>query len=163
MSVMSEMEMAIPLLLDHDGFLRRECPTCEREFKWLSAEDEAEATPPPGGGYFCPYCGVQAPPEAWHTEAQIALIEAVIQREIVGPTLQQFDGDLRRIERQSGGLIMVTSQRDRPEDPETLTESNDMQRVDFDCHPSEPIKLLDDWRREVRCLVCGRTRPALNQ
>ena len=25
--------MEIPL--DSDGFLRRECPTCEREFKWL--------------------------------------------------------------------------------------------------------------------------------
>lgn len=29
--------------LDSDGFLRRECPTCEREFKWLpSCEGEAE-------------------------------------------------------------------------------------------------------------------------
>ena len=32
--------MTIPL--DSDGFLRRECPTCEREFKWRPSEAEAE-------------------------------------------------------------------------------------------------------------------------
>jgi hypothetical protein len=52
---MSDVELSIPFPLDDDGFLRRECPTCDREFKWLPAHDETEATPPPAGGYFCPY------------------------------------------------------------------------------------------------------------
>ena len=32
------IEMSLPL--DSDGFLRRQCPACEREFKWLHAESE---------------------------------------------------------------------------------------------------------------------------
>ena len=31
-----------------------------------------------------------------------------------------------------------------------------MTRVDFACHPSEPLKVLDDWREPVRCLICGQ-------
>ncbi len=30
-----EVMLEISMPLDSDGFLRRECPTCEREFKWL--------------------------------------------------------------------------------------------------------------------------------
>lgn len=44
--------MSVPL--DSEGFLRRECPTCEREFKWKPAGEDEEATPAPEGGYFCP-------------------------------------------------------------------------------------------------------------
>ena len=29
------MEIEIALPLDNDGFLRRECPSCERQFKWF--------------------------------------------------------------------------------------------------------------------------------
>ena len=66
------LSMAIPV--DSDVFLRRECPTCEREFKWLPAsEDEESAAGVPDGGYFCPYCGVQAPTGAWFTEASRSL------------------------------------------------------------------------------------------
>ena len=58
------LSMAIPV--DSDGFLRRECPTCEREFKWLpTSQGDGGAAAVPDGGYFCPYCGVQAPADAW--------------------------------------------------------------------------------------------------
>jgi hypothetical protein len=32
-----------------------------------------------------------------------------------------------------------------------LTEVDDMTLVAFPCHPSEPLKILDDWRKPVRC------------
>ena len=51
-------QMSVPL--DSDGFLRRECPTCEREFKWFNSE-EGRGEPVPEGGYVCPYCAIQAP------------------------------------------------------------------------------------------------------
>ncbi len=41
--------MAVPL--DSDGFFRRECPTCERELKWLAVGDDEDKMPPPDGGY----------------------------------------------------------------------------------------------------------------
>jgi hypothetical protein len=39
--------------------------------------------------------------------------------------------------------------------PEPLTESDDMIRVDFVCHPTEPVKVLEDWANPVHCLICG--------
>jgi hypothetical protein len=32
-----------------------------------------------------------------------------------------------------------------------------MRRVDFLCHPAEPVKVLDDWGRPVHCLICGES------
>jgi hypothetical protein len=146
--------MSIPL--DSDGFLRRECPTCEREFKWLpNTSDEGDTDSVRGGGYFCPYCGVQAPPTAWFTKAQITLAESIVEAEIVGPILENFARNIEGIGRRSGGLIATTAEYDEPEKVDPLTDTDDMQRVDFDCHPSEPVKVSDDWRRPVRCLICG--------
>jgi hypothetical protein len=134
------LSMAIPV--DSDGFLRRECPTCEREFKWLpSPAEEGQAADAADGGYFCPYCGVQAPTDAWFTKAQLELAERIVEVEVVEPMLRKFAG------RPSG----------RAEEPKPLTEDDDMRRVDFTCHSSEPLKILDDWDRPVRCLTCGQT------
>ena len=81
--------MTIPL--DSDGFLRRECPTCEREFKWRPSEAEAEedVEPADAAGYFCPYCGVQAPDDAWLTQAQVALTQNIVAREFISADGQQ--------------------------------------------------------------------------
>lgn len=88
------LSMAIPV--DSDGFLRRECPTCEREFKWLPSPsedaEEGEAADAADGGYFCPYCGIQAPADAWFTKAQLELAEHILQAEVVDPMLRKFTG-----------------------------------------------------------------------
>lgn len=145
--------MTVPL--DSDGFLRRECPTCEREFKWLAASDEDDASDPLDGGYFCPYCSIQAPPDAWFTQAQLELAENVVAREVVGPLLDDLARDLKRVGRQSGGLVRVDVKRDEPEQMDDLVEDDDMRRVDFSCHPGEPVKVVDDWAGAVHCLMCG--------
>src|ERR1035441_6564583 len=101
-----EVTREVPVPLDSDGFLRRRCPTCEREFKWLGTFDEEEdAEGVADGGFFCPYCGVQAPPDAWLTQAQEALIQNVIDTEVVGPMLKGFADDVRGIGRGTGGRI----------------------------------------------------------
>ncbi len=142
--------------LDNEGFLRRECPTCEREFKWLPAtgDDADDAVPPPDGGYFCPYCVIQAPGDAWFTQAQLDLAQNVLTREVVDPMLSDFS---RRLGRAGGGsgLFRVTASHRRTDALDPLTESDDMTRVDFACHPGEPVKVLDNWDRAVHCLVCG--------
>lgn len=51
-------EIRIPVSLpppDSDGFLRRECPSCEREFKWFS-HNEGDPNAEPATQYFCPLC-----------------------------------------------------------------------------------------------------------
>ena len=153
------LEMSLPL--DSDGFLRRECPTCEREFKWLytpaeaGASEDAEA-PVPDGGYFCPYCGVQAEPNSWLTRAQVELAHNMVATRVLGPMLKDFGDDLKKISRRSGGMLRAEMKYDSPDELGPLTEVDDMTRIDFDCHRTEPVKVLDDWDRSVRCLICGR-------
>jgi hypothetical protein len=154
--VSDDFELRVPVPLVSDGFLRRECPTCEREFKWLSSEDIGEGEQPLDGGYFCPYCAIQAPPDNWFTKPQLALIDSTVNQQIIGPTLDQFGRQLRDIGRRSGGFLSVDLQSDEPEPVDPLTESDDMRRVDFACHPAEPVKVLEDWTQPVHCLICGR-------
>ncbi len=150
------MTFGMPIPLDSDGFLRRECPTCEREFKWLpaSGEDEGSETSA-NGGYFCPYCGVQSPASAWLTQAQVTLAQNIVATEVVGPMLRKFTDSIKRVGRDPSGIISVDARYDQPDKADPLTETDDMTRVDFACHPSEPLKILDDWRKPVRCLICG--------
>lgn len=130
--------MTIPL--DSDGFLRRECPTCEREFKWRPSEAGAEEAVESAddASYFCPYCGIQAPTDAWLTQAQLAMAQNIVEREVVGP------------------MVSKIGRYQPPDELDPLTEPDDMTLVSFPCHSSEPLKILDDWRKPVRCLICGQ-------
>jgi hypothetical protein len=149
------LEMSMPL--DSDGFLRRECPTCERELKWLYAsEGERTAAPVSGGGYFCPYCGVQAEADTWLTQAQAELAQNIMATQVIGPMLNKLGDDLAGIGRSSDGMIRVEINHQPPDEFDPLTEVDDMTRVDFECHPTEPVKVLDSWNEPVRCLICGR-------
>jgi len=161
-----KVQLSLSLPLDSDGFLRRECPTCEREFKWLPSPDPethedvvARATEPVEApdGYYCPYCAVTAPPDAWLTKAQVASAEAIVQRELIDPELHKLEREIDQLNRRSGGLIgiEVRLERDEPEPAPELNEPDDMRRIDFICHPTEPVKVLDDWDRPVHCPICG--------
>lgn len=155
-----EVTVGMSVPLDSDGFLRRECPTCEREFKWLpNADDNAESIEVPDGGYFCPYCAIQAPPGSWFTQAQIELAQSIVATEVVDPMLKDFTRDINSIGRRSGSMFSVSAKYDAPDEMDPLTEADDMKRIDFTCHPMEPVKVLDDWDRHVHCLVCGDTAP----
>lgn len=150
----TETSMSVPL--DDDGFLRRECPTCEREFKWLPGGDQSYDAAESGvdvdpAGYFCPYCGVQAPTSNWFTKSQIEAAKATLLGEIL-PEMRNWG---RGLERSSGGLLKIEVDVPDPPDVPALTEENDMRRVEFECHPSEPLKVLETWDQRVRCLVCG--------
>jgi len=154
-----DVTLEMPMPLDSDGFLRRECPTCEREFKWFhTPAEEGTAAPITDGGYFCPYCGVQAPTNAWLTQAQVELAQNMVATEVVGPMLKKFGDGLGGIGRRSGGIISAKVSYDPPDKLDPLTEVDDMIRVDFECHPTEPVKVLDDWAKPVRCLICGEPK-----
>ena len=150
--------MSLPL--DSDGFLRRECPTCEREFKWLTSDSEEEATPVPEGGYFCPYCAIQASVDSWWTPAQLELATSIATQQVVRPELEKFSRQMKDISRRSGGFIKTDVQTSWEPEADPLVEVDDMRRVDFPCHPNEPVKVLDTWTGDVHCLVCGGTATA---
>jgi uncharacterized Zn finger protein (UPF0148 family) len=149
------LSMTIPV--DSDGFLRRECPTCEREFKWLATPpDQAEDTESPQhGGYYCPYCGVQAETGSWLTKAQAELAQNVAMREVVDPMLKKLGDDLKKMSSRSGGLVSVEWKQPSTPEIAPLTEADDMVRVDFSCHPTEPVKIMETWSEKPYCLICG--------
>jgi hypothetical protein len=160
-----EVHLSMSIPLDGDGFLRRECPTCEREFKWLPSPDpetDEDAAAETAGAeasesYYCPYCAVTAPPDAWLTKAQVAVMHEIVRHELVDPEFDKLERKFDRLNRSSGGLIgiEVRLERDEPEPAPELDETDDMRRVDFACHPAEPVKVLDDWDGPVHCLICG--------
>lgn len=151
-----EVRVGMTMPLDSDGFLRRECPTCEREFKWLPNPDDNDESPEtPDGGYFCPYCVIQAPSGSWFTQAQLDLVQNVVATEVVGPLLKDFARDINRIGGRSRGMFKLSASSDPPEEMDPLTEADDMKRIEFLCHPTEPVKVLDDWDGQVHCLICG--------
>lgn len=151
-----EIQMSMSLPLDSDGFLRRHCPTCEREFKRFAGSDEDDVDEAPDGGYFCPYCALQAPPDAWHTPAQLELARTLVLREVLPQMKQRLDRSIRDLERGSGEFVGGSVDIDLSDEPDELAETDDMRRVDFTCHPDDGVKVLDDWDRSVHCPECGQ-------
>lgn len=161
MSSDDQVELGMSLPLDLDGFLRRECPTCGREFKaFVDPDEDDDAEPDSDEGYFCPYCGVQAPGDAWWTKAQLELAESIIVAQVVGPAVKDLDESFKNLTRRSQGMVRTSVKYDEPEEADPLTEEDDMRRVDFGCHPTQPLKVLDDWRKPARCYICGEASAA---
>lgn len=145
-----QTSMSVPL--DSDGFLRRECPTCEQEFKVFVHQEEgeeADAQDAPPGGYHCPYCAIQADANAWFTKAQLAAAKSKLMDEFVNPMLDDFKHSI-----ESSPFVSVNIDKDDKPAPE-LSESDDMRRVDFGCHPETPVKVADDYGGTAHCMICG--------
>lgn len=147
---MNEVLGTATLSVDDDGFLRRECPHCEREFKWWSGDS---SEPMPAGGYHCPYCDGRSE-DGWWTRPQLAHIEAIAGNRVEDTLHDAF----KPLEQSSSKNVKFTVSRS-PEKPVPAVpdEPNDMRRVEFACHPTEPVKVLEDWDGAVHCLLCGQT------
>lgn len=64
--------------------------------------------------------------------------------EVVAPELEKLQREVKKLNH-SGGFLQISAEitSDEPEEP-TLSEVNDMRRVDVSCHPDDPVKVLDD-------------------
>lgn len=156
-----DLSIPVSLPLDEDGFLRRECLNCERQFKWWSTpdgEDAVEKGKEEVEAYFCPYCYQPSPPSSWWTREQIEYMQQLAVSEALGPQLRGMKNNLERGNRRSKWISVEMSAPDLSQ-PEPLTELDDMVRVDVPCHPEEPFKVEEAWDDEVACLVCGIRYP----
>jgi hypothetical protein len=144
------MEISVSLPLDPSGFLRRECPSCAREFKWFYGDtDNAPEDFLDPENYFCPYCGVTANSDDWWTSAQ----QEYVEKAATGPASRYLMDEL---ERTLGRYFKVTGSSDsHHEPPDPLVEPDDMVMVEPPCHPFKPLKIADDWSEPLHCLVCG--------
>ena len=147
------MEISLPL--DSDGFLRRECPHCEREFKWHDgpASEEAEQHPPLDT-FYCPLCGDPAGPDSWWTKIQLRLIENATER-LMGQELGDMFDALERSTRRNRFVTFKVDKTRVPDPPDPLVEPQDMIIVTSPCHSWEPMKIPEEHMGAIHCLVCG--------
>jgi uncharacterized Zn-finger protein len=151
---MNEVSLSLVLPLDKDGFLRRECPHCGRQFKqWQGKHSEAEK---PSEAHYCPYCSALADADAWYTAQQLEYIQQVIA-EVIGPSLYRLREQLERASQHDQFRTEMTSPM--PTEPEPLVESDDMVQLTFPCHTEKPIKVNELWNQEVACILCGTHYP----
>ena len=147
---MSDVIGTMTLSIDDDGFLRRQCPYCGQEFKWLHSE-EGELMP--DGGYHCPYCNERSE-DGWWTRPQLAHIESLP----AGHAEDMLDDSLNPLELSSSDFVKISvNPSPRESVPPVPDEPNDMRRVEFDCHLMAPVKVVETWNGPVHCLLCGQT------
>ena len=147
------MDISVEFNLD-DGFLRRECPNCERQFKWHHGpmdDRPDDAVDPPQ--YTCPYCGEPGANDAWWTPEQLDYIMEAAQ----GPAMEMIADELERGFKRSKHITFEKGSIDVPALPPPPAEPGDMTGVASPCHPWEPIKIAESWDQPIHCIVCGRT------
>lgn len=147
-----EYKIQISVPLDSDGFLRRECPHCMRQFKWHDgpANEEAEQHARPAA-YTCPLCGQPAADESWGTPEQVNLIEKAAMPFALGVV----QGELEAMFRGMKGVEYKRGDEEPADSADPLGEADDMTIVTSPCHDYEPIKVPEDHTGSLHCLVCG--------
>lgn len=149
---MTGIDVSLPL--DADGFLRRECPNCEQEFKWHHGKtDEAPQDFVYPNVYWCPRCGRSAGHDSWFTTAQLEYMSAAS----AGPIHDQVTDMLRdSLKTPRNSMIKFEVETgSRPSIPDPLVEPDDMMMIAPPCHPWEPVKVPVDSSAPYYCLVCG--------
>lgn len=149
------MDVQVSFPLDHDGFLRRECPHCEDEFKWHHgpASEEAEQADNPDT-YYCPLCGQPAGLDSWWTQDQIDQM----QQAAMPAALQSVEEELSSMFRGASNKhfsVKQTGSFDTYEAPTPLVEKDDMMIIVSPCHAYEPVKVPETAISPFHCLVCG--------
>lgn len=148
-----DFSVSVSIPLDSDGFLRRECPTCEEEFKWFS-HDEDDPSLELVEQYFCPLCGQPGGVDSWWTPQQLEYVQAA-----AAPNIEAFIDD--SISDALKGFTNVSVTKDGgvdfdAEPPEPLVEPDDLTIVEPPCHPQEPVKVPESYlTKEIHCLICG--------
>jgi ribosomal protein S27E len=150
-----EISVPVSLPLDSDGFLRRECPHCEQEFKWYShGEGSAEAEDV--DQYFCPRCGEPAGLDQWWTPAQLDYSRAIAMPAMDQMVNDLLDDALKPLRNSKFIKVERTGQYSSDlATPDPLIEPDDMVIVEPPCHPHEPVKVPDAATSRVHCLICG--------
>lgn len=156
---MSEVSIEMQVPLDADGFLRRECPNCERQFKQKHTTSNNEMLEDTNvEDYYCPYCYQPAPLNSWWTKEQLEYAQQLAFKEVVEPELKNLQRQIQSLN-SSDSFVQIDSKLTYSEEPIPLSEVGDMVRVDFPCHPEEPLKIAETWEQDVACFVCGIQYP----
>lgn len=176
---MSEIKMDLSFPLDKDGFFRRECPFCRREFKILLKKDELTDIARKGIDSFmikpeeettgsdesarsetefiCPYCGQRASSNNWWTQEQLAYIGIVVKNImakminecLIHPLKENFGKSANDM-----ASIQFKSREMKQQEPWISPEVNDMEVFDLPCCQRK-IKIEENWTEVTHCFFCG--------
>lgn len=176
---MSEITKNISFPLDEDGFFRRECPFCHKEFKVkLEKEELADITQKGIDSFMtepeeettdldenrdsetefiCPYCEQQAHSNSWWTQEQLAYIGVVAKNIMAKIVNEHLIRPLKRtFPKHSTDIVSMRFEGKEMEqqEPWISPEINDMEIFDLPCCQRK-IKIEDNWTSVVRCFFCG--------
>lgn len=147
-----EHSISVAIPTDSDGFLRRECPNCEQQFKWFNhGENNPDAEHV--DQYFCPLCGLAAGLGEWWTPEQLDYARSMAAPEINHIVQDMMKDAFKGVK----GVTFKPNQNFGVDDdvPEPFIEPDDMVIVEPPCHPNEPVKVPDEAATNVHCLICG--------
>lgn len=176
---MSEIRMNLPFPLDDDGFFRRECPFCRKEFKVLLEKEELTDLAQKGidsfmielkegttdldeserseAEFICPYCGQRAPSARWWTQEQLAYVGIVAKNIMAKIINENLIRPLKRtFQRPSSGMVSIRfeGKEMKQQEPWISPEVNDMEIFDLLCCQRK-IKIEENWQDAVYCFFCG--------
>ena len=178
---MSDTTIRVYFPLD-DGYLRRECPYCRREFKIQLLEQEIEdlasrleksylvEESKDGESHSveeseemrtCPYCGQQADGDSWWTQEQLAHAMAHVENLVADMINEQFIRPLKReFGRKTSGPAPVRFEGRELEKKRTwmAPEGSDMVVFDLPCC-GRKIKVDPAWSGTIHCFFCGFPHP----
>lgn len=175
---MSEIIFEISLPLDSDGFLRRECPLCNKQFKvefteeerktlvqkeienYLLQNDMLQRTEDSEVSdeieYWCPYCGQIAKSNMWWTPEQLEYVQIFpynYMAEVINKQLKEWK---RQFSKAGKGLISIKidTKEMQYKEPWISPENDDLTVVSLPCCNLK-IKIEDDRSGQYYCYKCG--------
>lgn len=175
---MNQIEINISFPTD-EGFLRRQCPLCRRDFKVLMEKSEIEDLSKKGMESFmlkqepeeeiveeieqveieqyCPYCGQASAASEWWTDEQQAyikvhienIINQLLNKDLIRPLKRNFG-------RPTSGPFSIRFEGEelKQKEPWMSPETNDMDIFDLPCCKRK-IKIREEWKEKVHCFFCG--------
>jgi uncharacterized Zn-finger protein len=169
----NRLQELVMLPLDRNGFLRRECPHCRRQFKVRGGPCDGATIQRYLGRHLlfenpheicgddtrthCPYCGRGAPTDEWCTPQQRAWLEKVAG--VLGQAIryQQLSYPLQTLQHNPLVTFVAVPPPDRL--PEMRVEADDMRRHSFFCCVEE-VKVEPAWVQPMHCPGCGSEHQA---
>lgn len=174
---MADIQRYLTFPLDDEGYFRRECPYCHKEFKVMPEKDdfiefdkefidsisvanesiEGEKDPSDISVFTCPYCNQKAPMGDWWTREQNEYIRVVAKNIIAKIVNEKLIKPLKRnFGKPSSGMISIKFKGQEIKRLEEWIgpEPNDMKIVDLPCC-GKKVKIDDGWSDKIFCYYCG--------
>ncbi len=169
---MSIINIDVSFPLDEDGYFRRECPLCIKQFKVKIEEDEINKM---GKNqiedylledsqeevinqkdlveYTCPYCGQTSSSNSWWTEEQINYINSYVENIMAELINKNLIGKLKKMARRSS-CLEFNGKKMKFKEPWIAPEtSKEFKIINLECC-NEKIK-VDKNEDEIYCYYCG--------